>query len=195
MTCMHDLAINKRLLAVVLPPHNPLFSFTRCSLTDVYRRWSPRTENDLQYFSRPGSCCRYHPQTRSALGGTLVRLPAAVQTRKNPFFHSVQTDWCYTDSGPAEPTTNYSASPGPDLPTDATPRTRSVLEGPAPYEGTPRGFRRTFQAQGLREHVAGRARTAAPRPKSTPQTSTRSFVSRRHKSRGDPRYRTGFQCG
>ena len=109
---MHDLAINKRLLAVVLPPHNPLFSFTRCSLTDVYRRWSPRTENDLQYFSRPGSCCRYHPQTRSALGGTMIRLLAAVLSLKNPFFHSVQTDWCYTDSGPPEPNIIYFPRPG-----------------------------------------------------------------------------------
>ena len=33
----------------------------------------------------------------------MIRLLAAVQTRKNPFFHSVQTDWCYTDSGPREP--------------------------------------------------------------------------------------------
>ena len=34
----------------------------------------------------------------------MIRLLAAVQTRKDPFFHTVQTDWSYTDSGPPEPT-------------------------------------------------------------------------------------------
>ena len=134
------------------------------------------------------------PQTRSALGGTMIRLLAAVLPRKNPFFHSVQTDWRYTDSGPPEPKIIYSTSPGPDLPTDATPRTRSVLGGPSPRRGNASGFRRTFEAQGLGAHVARRARTAAPRPRSTPPTSTRSFVSRQHKSRGCPRSRTGLQC-
>ena len=65
-------------------------------------------------------------------------------------------------------------------------------EGPAPEEGTPRV---SGEVQGLGAHVARRARTAAPRPKSTPPTSTRSFLSRRHKSRGYPRCRTGLQCG
>ena len=125
----------------------------------------------------------------------MIRLLAAVLSRNNPCFHSVQTDWCYTDSGPAEPKIIYSTSPGPALPTDATPRTRSVLGGPSPRRGNASGFRRTFEAQGLGAHVARRARTAAPRPRSTPLTSTRSFVSRRHKSRGDPRSRTGLQCG
>ena len=90
---------------------------------------------------------------------------------------------------------NYGISPGPALPTDATPRTRSVLGGPSPGRGDASGFRRTFEAQRLGAHVARRARTAAARPRSTPATSTRSFVSRRHKSRGDPISRTGLQCG
>ena len=85
----------------------------------------------------------------------------------------------------------YSTSPNPDLPTDATPRTRSVLGG----RGNASGFRRTLEAQGLGAHVARRTRTAAPRPRNTPLTSTRSFESRRHKSRGDPRSRTGLRCG
>ena len=125
----------------------------------------------------------------------MIRLLAAVLSPKNPFSHSVLTDWCYTDSGPAEPKIIYSTSPGPDLPTDATPRTRAVLGGPSPRRGNASGFRRTFDAKGLGAHVAGRVRAAAPCPRSIPPTSTRSFVSRRHKSRGDSRSRTGFQCG
>ena len=123
---------------------------------------------------------------------TMIRLFA---TRKNQFFHSVQTHWCYGDSGPPEPKIMCSTSPGPALPTDATPRTISVLGGPSPRRGNASGFRRTFEAQGLGAHVAGSARSAANRPRSTPPTSMRSFVSRRHKSRGYPRSRTGLQCG
>ena len=110
-------------------------------------------------------------------------------------FRRVQTNWRYTDSGPAEPKIFYSTSPGPHLPTDATPRTRSVLGWPSPRRGNPSGFRRTFEAQGLGVRVVRRGRTAVPRPRSTPVTSTRSFVSRRYKSRVDPRSRTGLQCG
>ena len=57
----------------------------------------------------------------------MIRLLAEVLSPKNPFFHSVKTDWRYTDSGPPEPKVIYSTSPGPALPTDATPWTRSVL--------------------------------------------------------------------
>ena len=114
--------------------------------------------------------------------------------RRTYYFTRVQTKWRYTDSGPAEQNIIYSISFGPDLPTDATPRTRSVLGGPSPEKGNASGFRRTFEAQGL-AHVARRARTAPPRPRCTPSTSTRSFVFRRHKSRGDPRSRTGLQRG
>ena len=111
------------------------------------------------------------------------------------YFHSVQTNWRYIDSGRPEPKLIYSTSPGEDLPTDASPRTRSVLRGPSPRRGNASGFRRTFEAQGLGAHVARRTRTAAPRPRSTPLKIKRSFVSRRHKSRGDSRSRTGLQCG
>ena len=75
----------------------------------------------------------------------------------------MQTDWSYTDSDPAGPNTIYSTSPGPDLPTDATPRTLAVLGRPSPRRGDPSCFRRTFEVQGLGGHVL---------------TSTRSFVSR-----------------
>ena len=137
----------------------------------VYAVNTPRWEYGI-FFAR----------TRSALGGTFIRLFAAVMFPKNPLFHSVQTDWRYTDSGPPEPKIIYSTSPGPALPTDATPRTRSVLGGPSPRRGNASGFRRTFEAQGLGAHVARRARTAPPRRRSTPLTGARSFVSRRHKS-------------
>ena len=117
----------------------------------------------------------------------MIPLLAAVLSRKNPCVHLVQTD-SRIDSGPPEPKIIYSTSPGPALPTDATPRTRSVLGGPSPRRRNGSGFRRTFEAQGLGAHLARRARTAAPRPRSTPLTSTRSFfVSWRHKSRGNPR--------
>ena len=67
-------------------------------------------------------------------------------------------------------------------------------EGPAPEENA-LGFRITFEAQGLGAHVARRARTAPLRPKSTLLTRTPSFVSLRHKSRGNPTSRTGLRCG
>ena len=70
--------------------------FTRCRLTSVYRLWSSRTENNLQYFSRgPDIATDTTPQTRSALGDTMIRLLAVALSQKNPFFHSVETDWCY----------------------------------------------------------------------------------------------------
>ena len=82
---------------------------------------------------------------------------------------SLGADWlAYTDSGPPEPNIIYSTSPGPDLPTDATPRPRSVLAGRSPRRGNASGFQRTFEAQGLGARVARRTRTAPPRPRSTP---------------------------
>ena len=126
----------------------------------------------------------------------MIRLLAAVLSRNNPFLHSVQTDSrMYTESGTSESKIISSTSPGPALPTDATPRTRFVLGGPSPRRGNASGFRRTFEAQGLGAPVARWARTAHPRPRSTPPTSTRSFVFRPHKSRGYPKSRTGLQCG
>ena len=82
-----------------------------------------------QYFSRPGSCYRYHPANTFRSGRHHDTTAAAVLSRKNPFFHPVQTDWRCTDSGPPETKIIYSTSPGPDLPTDAAPRTHSVLGG------------------------------------------------------------------
>ena len=126
---------------------------------------------------------------------TMIRLLAAVLSKKKTFFHSVHTDWYYTDSRPAEPKIIYSTSPGPDRPTDATPRTRSVLRGPRPRRGNASRFRRPLEAHGLGAYVARMTRTAAPRARSTLLTSPRSFVSWHHKSRGHPRSRTGLQRG
>ena len=88
------------------------------------------------------------------------------------------------------------------LPTDTKP---SPLESPhrhtfrygraQPPRRDRLGFPENFEAQGLRAHVARKARTPAHRPKGTPLTSPRSFVSPRHKSRGDPRFRTRLQSG
>ena len=57
------------------------------------------------------------------------------------------------------------------------------------------GFPENFEAQGFRAHVARKARTPVPRPRNTSLMSPPSFVSPRHKSRGDPRSRTGLQSG
>ena len=88
---------------------------------------------------------------------------------KEPLFHSVQTDWCYKDSGPAEPKIIYVTSPGPDPPTDVTPRI-PFWEGPAPEEGTPRVSSEPSRRKGS-AHTSpeGRglrppARGAPPRP-------------------------------
>ena len=78
------------------------------------------------------------PQTRSVLGGTMIRLLAAVQTRKNPFFHSVQTDWCYTDSCPPEPKIITALLPAGVFLPIPPPEHVPFWKGPAPEEGTPR---------------------------------------------------------
>ena len=101
----------------------------------------------------------------------------------------------YLESGPTEPKTIYSTTSGPDLPTDATLRIRSVLQWRNPRTEHASGFRRTFEAQGLGAHIARRAQTAPLRPRSAPLTRTWNFVSLRHKSRGYPSSRTGLRCG
>ena len=108
---------------------------------------------------------------------------------------SVQTIWRYTDSSPDESNVNCSTSPCPNLPTDATPRTRSVQRVPSPRKGNASVFRRTVEAHRLGSHAARRAWTAALRPRSTPFTSPRSFIARHRKSRGDPRSCTRLQSG
>ena len=97
----------------------------------------------------------------------MIRLLAAVLSLKNPFFHSVQTDWCYTGSGPPEPKIIYSTSFGPDLPTDATPRTRSVLVGPAPEEGAPRVSGEPSRRKGS-AHTSTEGRGLRPPARRTP---------------------------
>ena len=87
----------------------------------------------------------------------LARLLAAVlfpkDLKKSIFFSGCRL-WRYTDSGPAKPRRNYDTSPGPDLPTDANPRTRSFLGAPSPLGGNASSLWRNFEAQGLGAHVA-----------------------------------------
>ena len=69
----------------------------------------------------------------------MIRLLAAVQTRKNPLFRSVQTDWCYySDSGPPEPKIITTLLPARLLLPMPPPEHVPFWEGPAPEEGTPR---------------------------------------------------------
>ena len=69
----------------------------------------------------------------------MIRLLAAVQTRKNPLFRSVQTDWCYySDSGPPEPKIITTLLPARLLLPMPPPEHVPFREGPAPEEGTPR---------------------------------------------------------
>ena len=112
----------------------------------------------------------------------MIRLLAAVLSRKNPFFHSVQTESRIETLVLPKRKQFSSTSPGPDLPTDATPQKRSVAGGPSRRRRNVSGFRQTFEAQGFGERVARRARTAAPRPRTTPPTSTQSSVSLRRKT-------------
>ena len=113
---------------------------------------------------------------------------------RTQFFVSMQINWRSTDLGPAQ-TKFYGTSPGPELPTDATARARSVLGGPSPRRGNASDFRRTFEARGLGAHFARWTRAAAPCPTRTPLTTTWSFMSRHHQSRGHQRSRTGRQSG
>ena len=79
----------------------------------------------------------YHHLNTFRSGGTMTRLFAAVLSPNNQIFHSVQTDWRFTDSCPPESKIICSISPCPAFPTDATPRTPSVLGGPRRDEETP----------------------------------------------------------
>ena len=49
-----------RLITAVHFPRNLLFTLGADKLA-LYRLWSSRTENNLRYFSPPGSSCRCHP--------------------------------------------------------------------------------------------------------------------------------------
>ena len=66
---------------------------------------------------------------------------------------------------------------------------RPILGGPSPRRENASGFKGIFEAQEIGTHVVRKARTPPPRLRNTP----RRFVSRPHKSRGDPRSRTGLQ--
>ena len=92
-------------------------------------------------------------------------------------------------------TENNYTFPSPDLPTDAPHEHVPFWEGPAPEEGTPRVSGEPSRRKGS-AHTSPEGRGLGPPARGAPSpTSTRSFVSRCHKSRGDPRSRTRLQCG
>ena len=123
----------------------------------------------------------------------MIRLLAAVLSPYNPFFHS-QTDWrIQTLVLPNRKYFTVLLLARILLPMPPPNTFRSGRTQPPKRERL--GFSENFEAQGLGAHVARRAKTAAPRPRSTPLMSPRSFVSPRHKSHGDPRSRTGLQSG
>ena len=126
----------KGLLAVVLPPNNPSFHSVQAdwriqTLVLPHRKQFilgvvlfparillpiPPPEH-VPLWDAPWYDCllRFCPERTHSF--TRCRLTGVIQTMHN---------------GPPEPKIIYSTSPGPGLPTDATPRTRSVLGGPSP---------------------------------------------------------------
>ena len=67
-------------------------------------------------------------------------------------------------------------------------------EGPAPEEGMPR-VSRELQGAGAPRTRREKGADSGPPREEHPLMSPRSFVSARHKSSGDPRFRTGLQSG
>ena len=125
---------------------------------------------------------------------TMARLLVAVLSRRNPFIHSVQTDWRI--QAPVLPNGNslqYFSRPGSSYRCHSPNTFRSGRAPPPKRERL--GFPQNFRSARDRRTHRQKTRTAAPRPRSTPLTSPRNFVFRGHKSRGDPRYRTGLQSG
>ena len=83
-------------------------------------------------FPGPDLAADITPQTSSALGRTMIRLLAAVQTRKKTFFHSVQTDWCYTDPDLPESKINMALLPARLFLSMPPPKRIPFWKGPAP---------------------------------------------------------------
>ena len=103
----------------------------------------------------------------------MIRLFAAVLSPNTPLFHSVPTKWRYTASGPPE-TEMYSTSPGPDLPTDATPEHVPFWEGPTPEERTPRVFDKPSRCKGS-AHTLPEGRDCGPPPEEHPPDDNAKF--------------------
>ena len=78
----------------------------------------------------------------------MIRLLAVVQTQKNQLFPSVQTDWCYTDSGPPEPKIIMTLLPTRLLLPMPSPENVPFREGSTPEEGTPRVFDKPSKRKG-----------------------------------------------
>ena len=116
------------------------------------------------------------------------RLLAAVLSPKNPLFHS-QTDWRIqtlvlpnrkiiysTFQTLVFPNRKiiYSTSPGPDLATDVTPQSRSVLGGPIPRRVNASGFQELRGARARRTRRQNGA-DCAPPPEEHPPVESAEF--------------------
>ena len=105
----------------------------------------------------------------------------------------MQTHWRYSDSVPPELKIISALLPARLLLPMPPPEHVPLWEGPAPEEGTSRvsgePSRRKGSAHTSPEGCGQRHPARGP-----PPTSTRSFVSRRHKSRRYARSRSGLQC-
>ena len=125
---------------------------------------------------------------------TMARLLVAVLSRRNPFIHSVQTDWRI--QAPVLPNGNslqYFSRPGSSYRCHSPNTFRS---GRAQLLNRERlGFAENLRGGMTGVHVPRSAQTAVSGPRSIPLTSNRSFVSPRHTSRRDLRSSTGLRCG
>ena len=149
-----------------------------CRLSTRFQRSSSQVFNQRHNTHTCHACMI----SQSIVKRTMIRLLDAVLSRKNPFFHSVQTDSrIQTLALPNRNNLSYFSRPGSSFRYHPPNTFRSGRPQPPKREHL--GFPGNVEAQGLGVHVARRAWTVIPRPRNTPPTSTRSFVSRCHKSR------------
>ena len=121
----------------------------------------------------------------------MIRRLAAGQTRKSLLLRSVQTDWCYTDSGPPEPiiitalfTARLFLPPPEHFP---------FGEGSAPEEGTPRGSGERLRGKGL-VHTLPEGRELCPPVGGAPSRRARGGSSPGAINLADIRYLEPGSC-
>ena len=132
--------------------------------------------------------CMHDPAIKKE---TMIRLLAAVMSPKNPFFHSLQTDSrIQTLVLPNRKGFQYFSQPGSSYRCHPTNTLRSGSAQLAKRERL--GFPENLRGARTRRIRHRKSADCAPPPE---EQSKRSFASRGHESRGDPRSRTGFQCG
>ena len=83
----------------------------------------------------------------------MIRLFATALSPRNLLFSLGADYFAIYRLGSCRTENNFQYFSGPALPTDATPRAHSVLGGPSPRREDAPGFRRTFEAQGLRGQI------------------------------------------